>query len=174
MRYLLDKNIVRHAIMALRDARKRPLLPLEQGALVFWQAARMRKARLFISAPSYHVLLRRRQYKEAQFFLKFSEVLTPTRYHTRWSRRVRETTKLSREDAAMIALATFGTDQSGTILGAHRLITYDQPMINGYMAKLPPLERRLQAMTGQLLSPYDQATLPQLMNADDVLKESAG
>lgn len=66
------------------------------------------------------------------------------------------------------------TDQSGTILGAHRLITYDQPMINGYMAKRSPLERRLQAMTGQLLSPYDQATLPQLMTPDDVLKEWAG
>ena len=100
MHYLLDKNIIRHAITALRDARKRPLLPLELGALSFWQAARRRCVRLFISLPSYHVLQRRRHYKEALIFLKFSEVLSPARNHTRWARRIRETSKLSREDSA--------------------------------------------------------------------------
>ena len=44
MHYLLDKNIIRHAITALRDARKRPLLPLELGALSFWQADNLSRA----------------------------------------------------------------------------------------------------------------------------------
>jgi len=87
MHYLLDKNVVRHAVTALRDARRHPLLPLELGALSFWQAARRRGVRLFISRPSYNVLQRRRHYRETLVFLKFSEVLSPTRYHTRWARR---------------------------------------------------------------------------------------
>lgn len=173
MHYLLDKNVVRHAVTALRDARRRPLLPLELGALSFWQVARRRGVILFISRPSYNVLQRRRHYREALVFLKFSEVLSPTRYHTRWARRVRETSKLSREDAAMIALATFGSDSSGTILGVPKLITYDFPMINGYQKKCSRLERRLQAMTAQLHPPFDKAILPKLMTPDDVLTEWA-
>jgi hypothetical protein len=149
MQYLLDKNVVRHAITAFRDGFRRPLLPLELGALTFWQVAEMRAARVFISEASFNVLQRRLHYDEAIAFLDFVEVLSPTRYHTRWARRIRETSKLSREDAAMIALATFGSDPSGMILGVHRLITYDFPMINGYQKKRSRLERRLQAMTGQ-------------------------
>ena len=176
MHYLLEceasrhkrgKNVVRHAVTALRDARKRPLLPLELGALSFWQAARRRGIRLFISLPSYHVLQRRRHYKEALVFLKFSEVLSPTRYHTRWARRIRETSKLSREDAAMIALATFGRDSSGPILGVPKLITYDLPMINGYQKKYLSLEHRLQAMTAQLDPPFDKG-------ADTLISQSRG
>ena len=106
MQYLLDKNVVRHAITGFRDGLKRPLLPLESGALAFWQAAEMHAAKVFISEASFHVLQRRLHYDEAIVFLDFVEVLSPTRYHTRWARRIRETSKLSREDAAMIALAT--------------------------------------------------------------------
>jgi hypothetical protein len=128
MQYLLDKNIVRHAITAFRDGFRRPLLPLELGALAFWRVAEMRAARVFISEASFNVLQTRLHYDEAIAFLDFVEVLSPTRYYTRWARRIRETTKLSREDAAMIALATFGSDSSGTILGVPKLITYDFPM----------------------------------------------
>ena len=133
----------------------------------------MRAARVFISEASFNVLQRRLHYDEAIVFLDFVEVLSPTRDHTRWARRIRETSKLSREDAAMIALATFGSDSSGTIWGAHKLITYDLPMINGYQKKRSRLERRLQAMTAQLAPPFDKATLPQLMTPDEVLKEWA-
>lgn len=173
MLYLLDKNVVRHAIKGFRDGLKRRLLPLELGALTFWQLAQRRQARIFISEASFNVPQQRLHYNEAIIFLNSVEVLTPTRYHTRWARRIRETAKLTREDAAMIALATFGTNSSHTILGMDRLITYDLAMINGYLNYQSRLSARLQAMTNQLDPPFSNATLPQLMTPDDVLNEWA-
>jgi hypothetical protein len=75
---------------------------------------------------------------------------------------------LSREDAAIIALATFGTNSTGTILGVHQVVTYDQAMITGYVNHLPTLQRRLKAMTSQLPAPFHQAALPELTTPDTI------
>ena len=94
------------------------------------------------------------QKREVQLFLNSVDVLFPTRYHSRWTRRIRETTGLTREDAAIIALASFGSNQLGNILGVHYVLTYDQGLINGYRDHLTLLNRRLRAMTVQLRPPY--------------------
>lgn len=108
------------------------------------------------------------RYAEVRLLLDAMEVLYPTRYHARWTRRIRDTTGLSREDAAMIALATFGANSARTIIGVHRLITCDQPMITGYTNYLPILERRLRAMIAQLSPPFHNATLPELTTPNTV------
>jgi len=174
MRCLLDKNVARYAIAGLRYGHLRLLSPLETGALSLWRTAEEHGAALFVSPASFQVLQRLARYDEVRVFLDSVNVLSPTRYHIRWARRIRETTGLTREDAALIALASFGSDQQGSILGTLLLITYDQPLINGYLNHLPALKRRLRAMTTQLQAPFHQATLPRLATPDEVLREWAG
>ena len=139
MRCLLDKSVARYAIAGLHYGRLRPLTPLETGVLSCWRAAEERDVALYISLASYHILQRLAGYAEVRVLLDSTQVLSPTRYHTRWTRRIQETTGLAREDAAMVALATFGGDPQGRILGTHTLMTCDRPMIHGYLDKLPRL-----------------------------------
>ena len=108
--YLLDKNVARYAIAGLHYGRLRPLLPVEMGALAFWRTVEQQHDALFISHASFHVLRRLAEYAEVQALLDSVTVLWPTRYYTRWTRRIRATTGLSREDCAEIAVASFGTD----------------------------------------------------------------
>jgi len=173
MRCLLDKNIARYAIAGLRYGHLRPLSALETGALSFWRAAEEHDVELFISRASFHVLQRLARYDEVRILLDAVQVLSPTRYHARWARRVRETTGLAREDAALIAVTSFGSDLQGSILGAHLLITCDQPLVNGYLNHFSELQRRLRAMTVQLPTPFHQATLPRVMTPDEILLEWA-
>lgn len=168
MRYLLDKNVVRYAIQGLVQGFDRQLSALEFGSLSFWQIAESRDARLLISHASFNVLKSFPRYSEISIFLAATDVLYPARYHNRWTRRVRETSRLSREDSAMLALATFGTNDSGSIIGTHGFVTYDQPLINGFKNHHQVLQKRLSAMTCQLKPPYDQATLPILIRPDEV------
>jgi hypothetical protein len=173
-RCLLDKNIARYAIAGLRYGHLRPLSALETGVLSFWRATEERGVALLISRASLHVLQRLARYDEVRILLDAVRVLSPTPYHARWARRVRETTGLAREDAALIALTSFGSDLEGNILGAHLLITCDQPLVNGYLNHLSELQRRLRAMTAQLPAPFHQATLPRVMTPDEILLEWAG
>ena len=168
-RYLLDKNVARYAIAGLRFGHLRPLSHEELGALIFWRAMELQGASLFISHTSFHILHRLAGYAEVQTLLDSVAVLWPTRYYTRWTRRIRETTGLSREDCAQIALASFGTDSEGRILGVHYLVTYDQPLARGYRNYIAVLNRRLHAMTAQLPPPFNQALLPALATPDEFL-----
>jgi len=151
-----------HAISGLRYGHTRSLSGLETGALSFWRTAEERGDVLYISLASYRILQRLSKFDEVRVFLNAMSVLLPARYHTRWARRVRETTGLSREDAALIGLATFGTDEAGGILGVRRFVTNDQSLVAGYRAHASSLRRRLAAMTAQLATPYDRATLPEV------------
>jgi hypothetical protein len=174
MRCLLDKNVARYAIAGLRYGHLRLLSPLEMGALAFWRSAEENGVALFISRASFEVMQRLARYDEVRILLNAASVLSPTRYHARWARRIRETTGLTREDAAMIALTGFGSDHRGSILGTHLLITCDQSMINGYLDHYQRLERRLRAMTAQLQPPFCQVTLPRLATPDEVILSWAG
>ena len=162
MRCLLDKNLVRYILTGLHYGRERPLTPLESGALSLWRVAEERGVNLFISRYTFNVLQRLQPYPLARIVLDAMPVLSPTRYHPRWARRIRESTGLAREDAAMTALASFGTNDAGDLLGVHWLATSDQPLINGYRVALPTLTRRFHAMTAQLPAPFCDATLPRL------------
>lgn len=174
MRCLLDKNIARYAIAGLRYGHLRLLSPLETGALAFWHLAEERGVALFISLASFRLLQHIARYDEVRILLNSVGVLSPTRYHARWARRIRETTGLTREDAAMIALSSFGSDREGNILGTHLLVTYDRSMVNGYVDHAQKLDRRLRAMTAQLQPPFCLVTLPRVVAPDDVMLEWTG
>lgn len=71
-------------------------------------------------------------------FLKRIEVLYHGCYFKRWARRLREDT-FTREDAKVLALGTFGTDEAGQILGVHTIVTYDRPMLRKWGPRVCPL-----------------------------------
>ena len=63
-------------------------------------------------------------------FLYISEMIYIISIHIefkRWTRRLKEY-GFTKEDAEVLALATFGTTLNGDILGMHILATSDQPM----------------------------------------------
>lgn len=94
-----------------------------------------------------------------QLFLQRTQIAIPTRYFSRWSRRVREF-GFSPEDARMLALGSFCTNQDRDILGMHRFITYDHPLVNLWDRKHDEIARRFNAMRRQLNAPYDLVELP--------------
>ncbi|MBN1995059.1 MAG: hypothetical protein JW953_20360 [Anaerolineae bacterium] len=65
MRCLLDKNVIRYTLSGLHHGHRRPLSPLETGALLFWQTAETQETELFISQASYQVLQQLRRYRQA-------------------------------------------------------------------------------------------------------------
>lgn len=71
----------------------------------------------------------------------------------------------------MIALASFGTDEEGKMLGAQALVTYDQSLINGFSVNHDVLQRRFHAMTAQLSDPFRRAALPRVVSPDRLLAE---
>ncbi|MEM7536306.1 MAG: hypothetical protein AAF639_29245 [Chloroflexota bacterium] len=78
-----------------------------------------------------------RLYREPRYqptinlFLKPVEIVYPTKYNKRWARRLREYT-FSREDASVLALATFGATADLSVFGAQSVITFDKRMINNW------------------------------------------
>jgi hypothetical protein len=72
-------------------------------------------------------------------------------------------TALPPEDASVLALATFGTDKEGRILGMHMVVTFDQSMVTHWAVQRTAIQTRLTAMQQELLMPYRQASLPEVL-----------
>ena len=99
--------------------------------------------------------------------LRRIEVLDPTRYFKRWARRLRQRT-FSREDAKILALGTFGTDQDGAILGVRSIVTLDRPMVRKWQQQGNEMAAALLEMTVNLAPPYATAMLPEVRLLEDV------
>ena len=116
MRYLLDKNVVRHCVRGLLgdlrqdDVRFSLHLLLAPGP-----------GELFISLETVHILEHIVSVPQRRVVLRRTSHLFPTRYTRRWARRLREA-NFDREDAYLLSLATFGTDRlkEGRILAVCR------------------------------------------------------
>lgn len=87
--------------------------------------------------------------------------MTPTRYNKRWTRRLREY-GFSAEDAKVLSLATFGSDEANTILSVNFVATFDQPLLNNWEIHQSAIQSRLNAMKSDIAAPYNQAMLPQV------------
>lgn len=157
---LLDKNVVRRAVEGIGKTQiGQPLTNEERASLELLLAPEQGELTLFISPEMQHILDRYGNHPDVQVFLRFVKVLRPARYFKRWSRRLREH-GFTREDAKVLALATFGTDPSATHLGTDQVATFDQALINHFEHQQDHVTRRLKAMTAQLHAPYNSATLP--------------
>jgi len=163
-RCLLDKVIVRYTLDGMLSlSLGQDLTDQQVAALRLFQNAATRSVDLFIAPASANILGRLQSIPRfdplIQLFLRRTQIATPTRYFTRWSRRVREL-GFSPEDVRMLALGSFSTNQERDILGMHSFITYDHPLVNQWIGKQDKIVRRLNAMRRQLNAPYDLVELP--------------
>ena len=170
-RLLLDKSIVRRyfeGVSAL--ARGRVLAEEEQQAILLVHLAQRKGQRLFLPVEAFNLLQAHRQQiapAETLMFLKRVEVLYPGGYFKRWARRLRERT-FTREDAKVLALGTFGTDEAGQILGVHMIVTYDRLMLRKWEQERGEFAEHLLNMAINLQAPFDQARLPDVRLPEEV------
>ena len=164
--FLLDKNVVRRAIGGLR--RISSPSPEEATVLEFMFCAQAINAQLFISQETVNLLKRYASHREAQFLLSLTRVLLAAPYFRRWARRVREE-GFTREDAKVLGLATFGTTETGEVLGVETIVTLDRPLTHHYTSTLPTLQRKLAAMATDLQAPFCYASLPKLRTPREAL-----
>jgi len=161
---LLDKVIVRYTLDGMLSlSLGRELAEQQFAALKLFQSLATDGGDLFIAPASANILERLqgsgRSEALIQLFLRRVQVAQPTRYFSRWSRRLRAY-GFTPEDARMIALGSFSTNLSREIVGMHVFITYDHPMVNLWDQKHKEIAQRLHAMRQQLAAPYNQVQLP--------------
>lgn len=170
MRCLLDKVAARFIVQGLTKVAEQHVPTVNESiALALFARAASSAYELFIAPPTANVLHHLTQYPHyapiIRLFLQRVEVIQPTRYFKRWARRLRDY-GFTREDGAMLALATFSTNQSRSIIGMNYLATFDQPMINQWNAQQDAISLRLQAMQRDLQPPYSYASLPRVLRPD--------
>ncbi len=142
----------------------------ERQAILLVHLARKKERQLFISVEGFNLLqVHGRQVAPAEtlMFLKRVEVLYHGRYFKRWARRLRERT-FSREDAKVLAMGTFGTDEAAQILGVQVIVTCDRPMLTKWGLEREEIAKRLLALTNNLQVPFAQARLPDVRLPKDV------
>ena len=164
MRCLLDKVTARHIMEGmLKLVEGRSLTSTERLALYFYQRAPARNMTLFILPQTYTLLKRLNHLSRyvviIRHFLAATQVSHPARYFKRWTRRLQDY-GFTKEDAEVLALATFGTTPNGDILGMHIVATSDQPMINQWRAYHGEIRKRLSNMQQNLEAPYRHVSLP--------------
>ncbi len=172
MRCLLDKVTARHTVEGLfRLTQGQELTREELFALDLLSQATVQTLHLFIVPPTANVLQSLSQLPRyaavIDLFLGQVKVAVPSRYFKRWARRLRGY-GFTREDAAVLALATFSTDANAAILGMHFVATFDQPMINHWASQRAAIQRRLTAMQNDIPMPYRHACLPQVLRPERI------
>jgi len=172
MRCLLDKVTARYIVQGLlKLAENRSLTREEISALDLFSLAHLSEIQFFIVPQTVSVLERLVQLPHytriIQLFLGRVEVIIPARYFKRWTRRLRDY-GFTKEDAAVLALATFGTNKASNILGTDIIATFDQPMINQWSVQHSAIVGRLKAMQNDISVPYSQAKLPQVLHPEQI------
>lgn len=176
IRCLLDKAAARRIMEAmLKLASAQELTAEEIHALGLYERAGLQGLRLFI-VPAPDNVLKRLALSATYapliaFFRSRAEVVLPTRYFKRWARRLRDH-GFTREDAAVLALGTFGTSQDANVLGAHFVATFDPPMINHWRMQQTAIQKRLADMRPHLRPIYRVASLPQVRRPEHIPEES--
>jgi len=173
MRCLLDKVVARRGLEGLLTlAEGRDLTEEELWTIDLLQRARGQDIQLFVTGGTVNILNQLealpRYSAVVAAFLRRTEVAQPTRYFKRWARRLREF-GFTREDAHILALASFGTSRRKDVLGMHFVATFDQPLINQWTLQQNKIGERLEAMRRDLRPPYDRVTLPQVLRPEEIL-----
>jgi len=171
MRYLLDKVTVRYCLLGLIKVDKdQHLLNDELLTLDLIFDSEAKQNQFFISPNTANILTQFAQshlYELAvHTFLQRVSVVSPARYFKRWSRRLREQ-GFTREDAAILALATFASWDS-VFTSVNYVATFDQRMINNWLNQQTVIQARFQAMHTDLTAPYTIAKLPQVVHLDHI------
>jgi len=173
MRCLLDKVTARHIMQGLLKLTEgRDPTDAELFAIDLYSRASAQGISLFLLPQTEKVLQRLAKLPHfaelIRSFLARTEVAQPTRYFKRWARRLRDY-GFTKEDAEVLALATFSTNKDADILGMHAVATFDQPMINQWTAQQEAIQIRLESMQRNLTVPYSHARLPKVQRPEDIV-----
>ncbi len=162
-RVLLDKNVAREILEGLeKNAQGTALDASQQLALETLKTELLAGKKLFIVPASDNILsLRFATREEVRFLKRHVEIIIPTRYYKRWSRRLRAF-GFTREDANVLGFGTFGTDDEESFLGVDEVWTFDKPMVNLFEIAGEQIQKKLTAMKRDLEPPYDAAKLPEV------------
>ena len=163
---LLDKSVTRRMVEGL--CRLEQLTSNERLVLNLWYRLYVRSVRVFVPVGVINILQKFKHISEVNAFLAQVEPLWPTKYMKRWARRLRQY-GFTREDALILALATYGTDYEGKSLGVGILVTMDESFIRNFLAHQEELRARLTSMTSRLLPPYSYARLPEVLHPRELL-----
>jgi hypothetical protein len=165
---LLDKNVVREALRGLvHEALGRHLPPRQETSLAVVRMLIAYGALLYITPELWHLLERPANSPLASLFLPYFRILRPGRYLKRWSRRLAGE-GFSYEDALILSYASFGFDALEKTFGVEIVLTNDLRMKDRYARGFPRIEARFIRMIRQLKAPYQQATLPKAVSAEEL------
>lgn len=160
-RILLDKNVARKILEGLEKLAD-GIAPdaSEQVALSLFFTETLAGKRLFIVPATANVL----KYffgarSEVRIFESRVEIIVPADYWRRWARRLQDV-GFTREDARVLSLGTFGTDEQASFLGVDEVLTFDKPLIALFDEKRAAIQSKLDAFKREVKSPYDEAVLP--------------
>ena len=170
---LLDKSVVRETLRGLVRERLGVSLPPRQGtSLGVVRALIAYGGLLYITPELWHLLERQGNLPIASPLLAYLRVLRPGRYLKRWGRRLTEE-GFSHEDALILSYASFGFDVLEKIFGVESVLTNDLRMKDRYAHGFPRIEARFARMIRQLKSPYQRATLPDVVSAEELRAQMA-
>ena len=170
---LLDKNVVREALRGLvHETLGRTLPPRQVISLAVMRVLIAYGRLLYITPELWHLLERPAQLPLARPFLPYLRRLQPGRYLKRWSRRLTEES-FSREDALILSYASFGFDEIEATFGVEMVLTNDLRMQVRYERGFPRIEARFTRMTRQLREPFREATLPEVVNVEELWTQLA-
>jgi hypothetical protein len=165
---LLDKNVVREALRGLvHETLGRTLPPRQNTSLMTIRGLLAYGSLLYITPELWHLLERPVNLSVARPLLSHFRRLQAGRYLRRWSRRLTEE-GFSREDALILSYASFGFDEIEETLGVEMVLTNDLRMQARYERGSARIDTRFRRMTRQLRKPYREATLPEVMNAEEL------
>jgi hypothetical protein len=165
---LLDKNVVREALRGLvREALGRMLPHRQSASLAVVRMLMAYGGLLYITPELWHLLERPANLPVARPLLPHLRRLQAGRYLKRWSRRLTEE-GFSREDALILSYASFGFDGIEETFGVEMVLTNDLRMQARYERGFPRIETRFTRMTRQLREPYREATLPEVVSAEEL------
>jgi len=122
---------------------------------------------LYITLELWHLLERPANLPIASAFLPYLHMLQPGRYLKRWCRRLTEE-GFSHEDALILSYASFGFDVLEATFGVEVVLTNDLRMKDRYTRSSLRIETRFARMIRQLKVPYQQATLPGVVSAEEL------
>jgi len=129
-RILLDKNVARKILNGLVKA-ARGMVPAddERIALDLLAPESLANNRLFIVPAAANTLKHSfKAHAIVEAFREHTAILLPADYWRRWARRLQQV-GFTREDARVLSLGTFGTDEKESFLGVDEVLTFDKPLV---------------------------------------------
>ena len=167
---LLDKGVVRRVYEnRARLAEGATPTFLQTEAANAYARLRALQHQLYLTQETANVL-RLRPPLYAARLLAQTQALRKGRYLRRWARRLRDYV-FTREDAIILAYASFGVDLAAQRLGVDAIVTGDLRMVTNFNTRYAEIKERFDRLTVSLPEPYHSLALPEIATPAIVLSE---